>query len=72
MKKDKALARVAHIAGVKKIHLNGAEALGLAEFYLDHPGNGERAIVRAANICRFKGVDVSGTELLELARFILR
>ncbi len=71
MKKDKALARVAHIAGVKRIPLSGTEALNLAEFYLSDP-EAERAIVRAADVCRKKGVAVDGAELLELARFILR
>jgi hypothetical protein len=67
---EKALARVAHIAGVKGIQLDGTEALGLAEFYLESIVS-ERAIVRAADICNKKGVKVSGGELLRLARFIL-
>ena len=65
---EKALARVARIAAVKGIHLDGGEALNLAEFYLSSP-KAEKSIVRAAN-CRKKAIEMNGSELLHLARFL--
>lgn len=67
--RDVALVRVAHLAAVMKIPVNGDQAVALAEFHIKEP-RAEALMVRAGKIARAKGVKMDGGDLLRMVRFL--